>query len=191
MRIRIGFAMCGSFCTFAAAFSALEALIAAYPEAEITPIMSEAAAGISSRFGTAEAHRERLTALCGRPPLRRIEEAEPIGPKQLFDVLAVCPCTGNTLAKLAHGIADGPVTMACKSHLRNARPLVLAVATNDALFTAAPNVGALLSRRNVYFVPMAQDDPAGKPASLIARMERLPETVAAALEGRQLQPLLG
>lgn len=189
MPLQIGYAMCGSFCTFAQSFAALRALRARFPTAEITPVMSDAAAETDSRFGTAKAHRELLLQLSHREIVRSVAEAEPIGPKKLLDVLVVCPCTGNTLAKLAHGICDGPVTMACKSHLRNARPLVLAPATNDALFTAAPNIGLLMQRRGIYFVPFRQDDPEGKPASAIADFALLPDAVEAALTGRQLQPV--
>ena len=128
--------------------------------------------------------------LCGMAPLTTIEEVEPIGPKKLLDALVIAPCTGNTLAKLAHSIADTPVTMAAKSHLRNSRPLVIAVSTNDALAGAAENLGRLLVRRNYYFVPFGQDDPMGKPTSLVADFSKLPATLEAAFDGRQLQPIL-
>ena len=122
--------------------------------------------------------------------IRTLSEAEPIGPKKLLDALVIAPCTGNTLAKLAHGIADGPVTMAAKSHLRNGRPVIVAVSTNDALGAAAENIGKLLARKHYYFVPFRQDDPINKPTSMVADFSLIPETVAAALEGRQLQPIL-
>jgi len=131
-----------------------------------------------------------MEAICGRKPLTSIKEVEPIGPKKLLDALVICPCTGNTLGKLAHGIADTSVTMAVKSHLRNGRPVVLAVSTNDGLGTAAENIGKLLARRDIYFVPFGQDDPEGKPRSLVADFAQVPQTVTAALEGRQIQPLL-
>ena len=132
----------------------------------------------------------RLTALTGHAPIDTIVAAEPIGPKAMFDVLAVAPCTGNTLAKLAHGITDTPVTMAVKSHLRGEKPVVLAVSTNDGLSGSAANLGTLLNRRHYYFVPLRQDAPAAKPRSLVADMTRLPDTIAAACAGRQLQPIL-
>ena len=181
--------MCGSFCTFSEAFAALAALRERFPEAELLPIQSDAAATTDTRFGSAAAMRVRLSELCGREPLRTLAQAEPIGPKKLLDLLIVCPCTGNTLAKLANGICDGPVTMACKAHLRNGRPLLLAPATNDALTAAAPNIATLLARRNVYFVPLRQDDPLAKPTSAIADFSLLPDAAEAALAGRQLQPV--
>ena len=185
---QIGFAFCGSFCTHEKVLQVYEELCRTYDT--VIPIVSPAVEGTDTRFGQAEAFLQRVEQAAGRRAIHTVKEAEPIGPGKLLDVLIVCPCTGNTLAKLAHGIADGPVTMACKSHLRNARPLVLALATNDGLSAAAPNIGTLMARRNVYFVPLGQDDPAGKPTSLIAHMDRLPDTVRAALEGRQLQPVL-
>lgn len=187
-QIRAGLALTGSFCTFSKVLPVIEQLMV--QDVVVTPILSEHAGGMDTRFGTAQEWRERLTALCGMPPIEGIVQAEPIGPKALFDVLIVAPCTGNTLAKLAHGITDTTVTMAVKSHLRGARPVVLAISTNDALSGSAANLGMLLGRRHYYFVPMGQDDPVGKPCSVVAHMELLPEAVYAALEGRQLQPLL-
>ena len=146
----IGFAMCGSFCTFAQVFPVMELLTRDY---QVTPIFSTAAATIDSQFGTAAEHLAQATDICGRPVLRTIPQVEPIGPKKLFDALIVAPCTGNTLAKLAHSIADSPVTMAVKSHLRNGRPVIVAVSTNDALMGAAENIGKLLARKYYYFVP--------------------------------------
>lgn len=183
----IGFAMCGSFCTFSKAFPAMEAL---GKEHTLIPIFSPAVCTVDSRFGTAADHWARATDICGRAPLRTIEEVEPIGPKKLLDALVIAPCTGNTLAKLAHSIADTAVTMAAKSHLRNGRPVIVAVSTNDALAGAAENIGRLLARRQYYFVPFGQDDAIHKPTSLVADLEQLPATVHAALEGRQLQPIL-
>ena len=184
----IGFALCGSFCTYERTLDALRRLTGEYET--VVPILSAAGAGINSRFGSAAEFRARIEALCGRPVVDTIAGAEPIGPKKLLDLLVVAPCTGNTLAKLAAGIADGPVTLACKAHLRNARPVVIAVSTNDGLAANARSLGELLNRKHYYFVPFGQDDPAHKPCSLVAKMELLPQTVAAALEGRQLQPLL-
>ena len=185
--MHIGFAMCGSFCTFSQVFPILELLTRDY---RVTPILSPAAAATDTRFGTAESHVQCVTELCGAAPLRTIAEVEPIGPKKLLDALVIAPCTGNTLAKLAHGISDGPVTMAAKSHLRNGRPLLLAVSTNDALAGSAENIGRLLNRKNVYFVPFGQDDPFGKPTSMVADFSRIPDALEEALKGVQLQPVL-
>ena len=184
---RIGFAFCGSFCNHAAVLKVYEQLAQDY---ELIPILSENAARYDTRFGTAESFVERVETLAGRRALRTIPEVEPIGPQGLVDLLVIAPCTGNTLAKLAHGISDGPVTMAAKSHLRNAKPLVIGFASNDGLSGSAPNIAALLNRRSVYFVPFGQDDAEKKPTSLIADFALLPQTIEAALAGRQLQPLL-
>ena len=183
----IGFALCGSFCTYAKVFPIIELLSRDHT---LIPILSDAGGCVNSRFGSAEEHVQTLTELCGHEPIRSIVQAEPIGPKKMFDVLVIAPCTGNTLAKLAHGIADGPVTMAAKSHLRNGRPVVIAVSTNDALGAAAENIGRLLVRKNIYFVPFGQDDPVKKPTSLVADFEKLPYALELALEGKQLQPIL-
>lgn len=185
--IRLGFAICGSFCTFDTMLPVMRELA---ETCEITPILSPAAAETDTRFGLASRFLEEVREICGREPILRIEDAEPIGPKGLLDILAVVPCTGNTLAKLASGVADTPVTFACKAQLRNARPIVLGVSTNDGLGAAAANIGMLLNRKHYYFVPFRQDDPLGKPTSLVADFSLLPETVEAALSGRQLQPML-
>lgn len=185
---RIGCAMTGSFCTFKAVFGAWRALRDA--GAQLTPIMSFNAATVDTRFYPAAEAVALFREITGRRPLTALNEVEPIGPRKLLDALAIAPCTGNTLAKLANGIADTPVTLAAKSHLRNGRPLVIAVSSNDALAQNARNLGQLMAMRNVYFVPFAQDDPAGKPNSLVARFEMLPETLKCALEGRQIQPVL-
>ncbi len=184
----LGFALCGSFCTFEKAMGSLLTLASTYEK--VIPIFSKAAYETNTRFGEADAHVQRVRQITGRSVLHTVAEVEPIGPKKLLDLLIVAPCTGNTLAKLAHGIADGPVTMAVKSHLRNGRPVLLAVSTNDGLGTAAENIGRLLSRKHIFFVPFRQDDPQSKPTSLIADFEKLPQAAAAALEGRQLQPML-
>ena len=186
--LTLGFALCGSFCTYRRVLEQLEALHEKYPD--IIPILSEASDTIDSRFGTAEEHKARIREICGRPPLTTLAQVEPFGPKGLLDLLVIAPCTGNTLGKLAAGIADSPVTLACKAHLRNQRPVVIAVSTNDALAANASNLGILLARKNFYFVPFGQDDPMGKPCSLVADFTKLPETVAATLEGRQIQPIL-
>ena len=185
--MNIGFAMCGSFCTYAQVFPVMELLSRDY---QITPIYSSAAYTIDSRFGTAKDHIERAEEFCGIEPLHTVEAVEPIGPKKLLDALIIAPCTGNTLAKLAHSIADGPVTMAVKSHLRNGRPVIVAVSTNDGLAGAAENIGKLMARKHYYFVPFGQDDAIGKPTSLVADFTKIPQTLEAALEGRQIQPVL-
>ena len=185
--MNIGFAMCGSFCTYAQVFPVMEALA---KEHHLIPIFSFASATIDSRFGTAQEHLKKAAEICGTAPYRTIEAVEPIGPKKLLDVLIIAPCTGNTLAKLAHSIADTPVTMAAKSHLRNGRPILVAVSTNDALAGAAENIGKLLSRKHYYFVPFGQDDAVRKPTSMVADFKKIPQALIAALEGRQLQPVL-
>ena len=184
----IGFALCGSFCTFEPVLAAMTRLAREYET--VQPILSFAAGSVDSRFGMAADFRARIEAICKRPVWDSLAQVEPIGPKKLLDLLVVAPCTGNTLAKLAAGIADGPVTLACKAQLRNARPVVLAVSTNDGLAANARSVGTLLDRRHLFFVPFGQDDPEKKPTSLVAEMARIPETVEAALRGEQLQPLL-
>ena len=186
--IRVGFAFCGSFCTFQQAMPALERARARY--GDVTPIVSEATAAIDSRFGPAHEYMREMERICGKRVIDSIPKAEPIGPKGLLDVLVICPCTGNTLAKLANGVTDTAVTMAAKAHLRNGRPVVLCPATNDGLATSARNIGALLDKKNVYFVPFRQDDPAKKPTSLVADSSQVEDTIDAALAGRQLQPLL-
>lgn len=185
--MNVGFALCGSFCTFEKAFQAMEEASRIHT---LTPIFSEAAYGTDSRFGTAQEHIQRATQICGREPLHTIAQAEPIGPKKLLDALVIAPCTGNTLAKLSRSIADGPVTMAAKSHLRNGRPVILAVSTNDALAGAAENIGRLMGRKNYYFVPFGQDDPKHKPTSMVADFSKLLMTLDLAMEGRQLQPMI-
>ena len=185
--MNIGFAVCGSFCTFKSVFPIMKTLADIY---NIIPILSYSSREIDSRFGTAAEHITNITDICGNKPLMTIEEVEPIGPKKLLDALIIAPCTGNTLAKLAHGIADGPVTMAAKSHLRNGRPIILAVSTNDALAGAAENIGKLLARKNYYFVPFGQDDPMGKPTSMVADFTKLPETLELSLAGKQIQPMI-
>ena len=185
--MNIGFALCGSFCTYGKVFPVMERLAESH---QLIPIFSQSSASTDSRFGKASDFLARARAICGREPIVTIADAEPIGPKKLLDVLVVAPCTGNTLAKLSHSIADTPVTMAVKSHLRNARPVVIAVSTNDGLAGAAENIGRLMARKNCYFVPSGQDDPEKKPTSLVAHFELIPAAVEAAMEGRQLQPVL-
>ena len=185
--MNIGFAMCGSFCTYSQVFPVMELLSRDY---QLIPIFSHCAYTIDSRFGTAADHIRLAAEICGREPLHTIAQVEPIGPKKLLDALVIAPCTGNTLAKLAHSIADGPVTMAVKSHLRNGRPIIIAVSTNDALAGAAENIGKLMARKHIYFVPFGQDDPKNKPTSMVADFNQIPQALEAALDGRQLQPVL-
>lgn len=183
----IGFALTGSFCTYSQVFPVMEELAKRH---KLIPIFSFNAASIDSRFGTGEAFLHCAEEICGISPIRSIPDAEPIGPKKLLDALIIAPCTGNTLSKLAHSVADTPVTMAAKSHLRNGRPVIVAVSTNDGLAGACENIGRLLVRKHYYFVPFGQDDPITKPTSLIADFSRIPQTLDAAMEGRQIQPLL-
>ncbi len=185
--MKIGFALCGSFCTYDQVFPVMRELTQSY---HVIPIFSENAASIDSRFGTAKEHVKAAADICRRNPILSIPEAEPIGPKKLLDALVIAPCTGNTLAKLAHSIADTTVTMAAKSHLRNGGPVVVAVSTNDALAGAAENIGKLMGRKHYYFVPFRQDDPHNKPTSMVADFKMIPQTLEAALQGQQIQPML-
>ena len=186
--IRVGFAFCGSFCTYHQAMTALEKVHARY--GDVTPIVSETSAATDSRFGPAHEYMREMERICDKRVIDSIPKAEPIGPKHLLDVLVICPCTGNTLAKLANGITDTTVTMAAKAHLRNGAPVVICMATNDGLAASAKNIGTLLDKKHVYFVPFGQDDPAEKPTSLVADFYLVNDTVEAALRGEQLQPLL-
>lgn len=183
----IGFAMCGSFCTFKRALKQLEILKDQY---KIIPIMSNAAYSTDTRFGSARSFIDQIENICQSPVLHRIDQVEPIGPKKLIDLLIIAPCTGNTLAKLALGITDTSVTMAAKAHLRNGRPVLLAPATNDALSASAKNIGMLMNTRGIYFVPLMQDDPDKKDRSVVCQMELLPQCASLALEGKQKQPML-
>ena len=184
----IGFAMCGSFCTFSKAFTQMQRLVdSGY---DVIPIMSQNAFSTSTRFGKAEETVKRAEEITGKVVLHSVVQTEPIGPKKMCDLLVIAPCTGNTLAKLAAGIADGPVTLAAKAHLRNERPVIVAVSTNDALAGNAANLGTLLNRRGYYFVPFGQDSAFKKPRSLVADFTRLPQTVESALRGEQVQPML-
>ena len=185
---RVGFAVCGSFCTHEQVLHALEELVSIYET--VIPIASENAAFTDTRFGTSDDLLEKLEEITGHEVLCDIPSVEPIGPQKLLDVLVIAPCTGNTAAKLAAGITDGPVTMAAKAHLRNGRPVVLALASNDGLSGGAKNIGELLNRKNYFFVPFGQDDPVKKPCSLVADFSQIVPAIEAALEGRQLQPIL-
>ena len=186
--LRVGFVFTGSFCTYDQVFPALAACKERF--GEVIPILSNFSAVTDTRFGTAAEFAEKMTEICGQKPWSSIPEVEPIGPQKLLDVLVIAPCTGNTLGKMAAGITDTSATMAAKSHLRNGRPVVVAFSTNDALSGSAENIAALLNRKNYYFVPFGQDDPEGKPTSLQADFTRMGEAAEAALEGRQLQPVL-
>ena len=187
-RARIGFALCGSFCTLKKMTDQLERL--AEIGYDLTPIMSENTYTTDTRFGKAEEFVQRVENICGKPVLHRISEVEPIGPKKLLDLLVIAPCTGNTLAKLANGISDSAVSLAAKAHLRNERPVLVAVSSNDALSGNARNLGTLMNTKNYFFVPFGPDDAVKKPTSLVAKTEMIPEAVKAALEGRQIQPIL-
>lgn len=184
---KIGFAMTGSFCTFDKVINQLEKLTEIY---DVTVIMSKSAYKTDTRFGTAEGFRQKVRELTGKEIIREISQAEPIGPKKLFDALIIAPCTGNTLSKLAHAVTDGAVTMAAKAHLRNERPLIIAPSTNDGLGANAANIGSLLNMKNIYFVPFGQDDPIKKHKSLVADFTQIIPTIEEALQGRQIQPIL-
>ena len=185
--MNIGFALCGSFCTYNQVFPVMEALA---KEHTLTPIFSKSSYTVDSRFGAHQTHIQKAEQICGCSVLHTVEQVEPIGPKKLLDALIIAPCTGNTLAKMAHSIADGPVTMAAKSHLRNGRPVIIAVSTNDALAGAAENIGKLLARKHYYFVPFGQDDPEKKPTSMVADFSKIPVTLEFALANKQIQPIL-
>ena len=185
--VRIGCVMTGSFCTFKPVFEAWRALKAA--GAELTPIMSFNACGLDTRFYPAAEAVALFEDICGRKILNTIPQVEPIGPRKLLDLLVVAPCTGNTLSKIANAVTDTPAALAVKSHLRNARPVLIAVSTNDALGASAINIGKLLNTKHIFFVPFRQDDPENKPNSAVARFEKIPESAALALENRQIQPV--
>ena len=186
--LKIGVAFTGSFCTFAEAIETLKIL--KKEGAELYPILSFQTQRIDSRFGTAEDFRKRIEEVCGRRAMDSIETAEPIGPKALLDLLIILPCTGNTIAKLACAITDSPVLMAAKAHLRNEKPLLLAISTNDALSMNLKNIGILMNVKNIYFIPFGQDAPHKKHNSMIAHLDRLLPAAEAALDGKQLQPVI-
>lgn len=186
--IKVGFALTGSHCTIDQVLPNIQRL--KDEGADITPILSPVVANTDTRFGKAEDLQKKLLDITGNQSLTTLEEVEPIGPKKLFDVIIVAPCTGNTLAKLALGISDTSVALACKAQLRNNRPVVLAISSNDALSTNARNLGILLNKKHVYFVPFGQDAPQSKQTSLVAKMELIPDTILEALSGRQIQPVL-
>ena len=186
-KIKVGFALCGSFCTFEKAKEQIRFLID--KGVEIYPVMSFNAYHSDTRFGKAEMHIAEIENICGRKIISTLTDAEPVGPKKMFDILVIEPCTGNTIAKLASGITDTPVTLAAKSHLRNERPSLIAVSTNDALSMAATNIGKLLNNKNIYFVPMKQDDCNNKPRSVVADFTATYDALLSALDGKQIQPI--
>lgn len=186
--LKVGYAMCGSFCTLKRAVEEIKVL--KEKDFDIYPIMSPITYSTDTRFGKAADFISEVEEICGKKIICTVKDAEPIGPKGLLDVLVISPCTGNTLGKIANGITDSSVSMAAKAHLRNGRPLVLTIATNDALSASAKNLGALMNTKNVYFVPFGQDDAFKKPTSLIADFSLIYDTVISALDGKQLQPIL-
>lgn len=185
--LTVGFAMCGSFCTFDKAIKQMEYL--KNKDIDIIPIMSFNAYSTDTRFGKADDHIKKIEKICERKIISTLAQAEPIGPKKMLDILIIEPCTGNTIAKLASGITDTPVTLAAKAHLRNNRPLLVAVSTNDALSAAATNIGKLLNYKNIYFVPMRQDDCINKPRSVVADFEKTHDAMMNAMIGKQIQPI--
>lgn len=186
--IKIGFALTGSFCTFNKAIEQMENLVKL--GAEVIPIMSYNSYNLDTKFGTASEHINKIKQITNKEIIHTIQEAEPIGPKKLTDIMLVAPCSGNTIAKLANGITDTPVIMAVKSHLRNQLPVVIAISTNDALAGSAENIGKILNRRNYYFVPFKQDNPITKPNSLVFDSKMIIDTLEKAIEGEQLQPII-
>ena len=185
---RVVWAMCGSFCTFEKTLGVMEAMVGS--GVEVLPLMSFNAAGLDTRFGTAESWKEKVEAVTGRRPIETLQGAEPLGPRNMADAMVIAPCTGATLAKLAAGISDTPVTLGAKSMLRGAKPLVLAVSTNDGLAASMENLARLINRKNFYLVPFAQDDWLKKPASLQSDYSLIGDTLECAMRGRQLQPVL-
>lgn len=186
--LKVGYAMCGSFCTLKRAVEEIKVL--KEKDFDIYPIMSPITYSTDTRFGKAADFIGEVEEICGKKIICTVKDAEPIGPKGLLDVLVISPCTGNTLGKIANGITDSSVSMAAKAHLRNGRPLVLTIATNDALSASAKNIGSLMNTKNVYFVPFGQDDAFKKPTSLISDFSLIYDTVISALDGKQLQPIL-
>ena len=186
--VKIGFALTGSFCTFEKTIEQMENLVKL--GAEVIPIMSYNSYKLDTKFGTALEHINKIKQITNKEIIHTIQEAEPIGPKKLTDIMLIAPCSGNTIAKLANGVTDTPVVMAAKSHLRNQLPLVIAISTNDALSGSAENIGKILNRRNYYFVPFRQDNPITKPNSLVFDPKYIPETLEKALEGEQFQPVI-
>lgn len=187
-RIKLGFAICGSFCTFSKILEQIKIL--SEKKYDITPVFSEFAYNTDTRFYNSEAFVKEVEKICNNKSIKSINEAEPIGPQKLFDIIAVAPCTGNTLGKLAAGITDTAVTMAVKAHLRNSRPVVLGISTNDALGASAQNIGRLMNVRNIYFIPFKQDDSLNKPRSIVSDFSKTDAAIRSALNGEQLQPII-
>jgi len=186
--IKVGFALTGSFCMFSSTIPQIEKIV--QEGADVIPIMSYNAYNLDTKFGKAEDFRKKIEEITGKKIIHTIQEAEPIGPKHLTDIIVVAPCTGNTIAKLANDIIDTPVCMAVKSNLRNGRPVLIAVSTNNALSGNAENIGKLLNRKNYYFVPFRQDNPITKPNSIVFDKNYISDTIIKALEGEQFQPIL-
>lgn len=187
-KISVGFAICGSFCTFKEIINEMKTL--ADKGYDIVPIMSFNAYNTDTRFGKAKEHIERIESICGKKIISTIPDAEPIGPKKILDIMIIEPCTGNTAAKLANGITDTPVTLAAKAHLRNERPLLIAISTNDALSGSAKNIGKLINMKNIYFVPFKQDNPDDKPRSMIADFSKTESAIISAMNNKQIQPII-
>lgn len=185
---KIGFALTGSHCTIPEVLPVIESLVK--DGAGVLAIVSESVRDTDTRFGTAEELMRSLARITGAQPISTVAEAEPLGPKRLLDCLVIAPCTGNTAARLANGIVDGPVTMAAKAQLRNKRPVVIAISTNDGLGLNAKNIGVLLNTPDMYMVPYRQDNPAEKPKSIVALMHRIPDTIESAINGKQIQPII-
>lgn len=188
LKTSVGFALTGSFCTFSRVFAVMQEMTEA--GFDLYPILSYASSQEDTRFYSRDAVWQELERITGRRPLSTLPEVEPIGPKKLLDAYIIAPMTGASMGKFAHGIFDTPALLGAKSHLRNARPVLIAPSTNDGLSTAAENIGKILGMRNVYVVPFGQDDPVNKPRSLVADFSKIPEAVAAALAGAQIQPIL-
>ncbi len=186
--IRIGVALCGSYCTYSVVIPEIQKMVDA--GAIVIPIISTASQTTDSRFGKAQDHIDRIEKITGQKIIRTIVDAEPLGPKNMVDIIVAAPCTGNTLAKLAHAITDTPVLMAIKGHLRNEKPVVLALATNDALGLNMKNIGVLMSTKNIYFVPLGQDNYKTKPNSMVAKMDMIIPTIEEAINGKQIQPVI-
>lgn len=186
--IRAGFALCGSFCTFSKVIPQMKKL--KENGVHIFPVMSEIAYSTDTRFGKSKDIVREIEDICSERVIATVKDAEPIGPKKMFDILIIAPCTGNTLAKLSNGIADTSVTLAAKAHLRNGRPILLGVSTNDALGNAAKNIGNLMNCKNIFFIPMSQDDPEEKPNSVVADFTLLYSSMIKALDNRQIQPVI-
>ncbi|MBQ3052212.1 MAG: dipicolinate synthase subunit B [Clostridia bacterium] len=187
-KITLGYALCGSFCTIKQSLEVLRELKS--KDFDIIPIMSNIVYNTDTRFTKAKELVQEVESVCGARVIHDIPSAEPIGPKNLLDLIVVCPCTGNTISKIALGITDTPVTLAVKAHLRNQKPVVLAIATNDALGATAKNIGLLHNTKNIFFAPYAQDDPFSKTNSLVCDFSLVPKTVEAALSGKQIQPVI-